>query len=295
MRIITFNFQQIMKIILLSIILPVAEVNKREYRAWYGLGQTYEILRMSSYALYYYKIAQELQPYDSRMLIALGDTYEKLEQYGYAIKCYQRAYNAGDIEGITLQRMGNLFEKLNDVDSAIPIYIEFCKDERLVPDKASLCRAYITLGNYYMRLGQYDEASHYAYKCLEYNDLKREAQEILETIKEKRLYAKNFPDENEQKDSILPVPPARGITPVDSDEEIPAVPARPGASSPGHSQHVRAAYRRMREASREIHELLRREPPPLEPFVMPIIPIMPMMPPEEDEGVLSNGSSTEEP
>lgn len=266
----------------------MAEVNKREYRAWYGLGQTYEILKMSSYALYYYKIAQELQPYDSRMLIALGDTYEKLEQYGYAIKCYQRAYNAGDIEGITLQRMGNLFEKLNDVESAIPIYIEFCKDERLVPDKASLCRAYITLGNYYMRLGQYDEASHYAYKCLEYNDLKREAQEILETIKEKRLYAKNFPEKGEKKDdNLLTVPVTRGVTPVDSDEEIPPI-TRPSAS-PGHNQHVRATYRRMREASREIRELLRQEPPPLEPFVMPI------MPPEEDEGVSSHGSSTEEP
>ena len=28
------------------------EVNRRDYRAWYGLGQTYEILKMPFYCLY---------------------------------------------------------------------------------------------------------------------------------------------------------------------------------------------------------------------------------------------------
>lgn len=177
----------------------IAEVNKREYRAWYGLGQTYEILKMSSYALYYYKIAQELQPYDSRMLIALGDTFEKVEQYANALKCYQRAYNAGDIEGITLLRMGNLYEKLEDIESAVPIYIEYCKDERVIPDKASLCRAYLTLGTYYERIGQFDEAAHYAYKCLEYDDVKAEAQELLDTIKNKRWKNQLFPSKKTEK------------------------------------------------------------------------------------------------
>ena len=32
-------------------------MNKRDYRAWYGLGQTYEILKMPFYSLYYYKQA----------------------------------------------------------------------------------------------------------------------------------------------------------------------------------------------------------------------------------------------
>jgi len=37
------------------------EVNRRDYRAWYGLGQTYEILKMPYYCLYYYKQAQMLR------------------------------------------------------------------------------------------------------------------------------------------------------------------------------------------------------------------------------------------
>lgn len=141
---------------------------------------------MPSYSLYYYKIAQELRPHDSRMLVALGETYEKLERYSNALKCYQRACSVGDIEGITLLRLGNLYEKLGDIENAVPAYIEFCKDERAIVDKASLCRAYITLGNYYESTGRYDEAAHYAYKCLSHDDVKTEAQALLNTIKNKR-------------------------------------------------------------------------------------------------------------
>lgn len=141
---------------------------------------------MPSYSLYYYKIAQELRPYDSRMLVALGETYEKLEQYSNALKCYQRAYNVGDIEGITLLRLGSLYEKLGDIDNAVPVFIEFCKDERQIMDKTALARAYITLGNYYERNGMYNDAAHYAYKCLAYDDVKIEAQALLNTIKNKR-------------------------------------------------------------------------------------------------------------
>ena len=57
-----------------------SEVNRRDYRAWYGLGQTYEILKMHFYCLYYYKKAHELRPNDSRMLVALGESYEKLNK-----------------------------------------------------------------------------------------------------------------------------------------------------------------------------------------------------------------------
>lgn len=39
----------------------------RDYRAWYGLGQTYEILQMHFYSLYYFRKATALRPYDARM------------------------------------------------------------------------------------------------------------------------------------------------------------------------------------------------------------------------------------
>ena len=64
------------------------DVNKRDYRAWYGLGQTYELLKMPFYCLYYYKQAQELRPSDSRMLVALGESYEKLDKLPVSCEQY---------------------------------------------------------------------------------------------------------------------------------------------------------------------------------------------------------------
>lgn len=43
-----------------------------DYRAWYGLGQTYEMLRLNQYALYYFKKAAQLRPQDGRMWCAIG-------------------------------------------------------------------------------------------------------------------------------------------------------------------------------------------------------------------------------
>lgn len=65
---------------LLSLIcaLIVADVNRKDYRAWYGLGQTYEILDMPYHALSYFQSATALRPYDSRMWSALGGCFQKL-------------------------------------------------------------------------------------------------------------------------------------------------------------------------------------------------------------------------
>ena len=38
-----------------------SEANKHDFRGYYGLGQTYEILKMPHYALYYYKQAHRLR------------------------------------------------------------------------------------------------------------------------------------------------------------------------------------------------------------------------------------------
>lgn len=104
--------------------------------------------------------------------MALGETYERLEKNANALKCFQKACNVGDIEGIALLRLADLYKKLGDIVSAVPNYLNFCADERAGVDKSSLCRAFITLGNYYESIGNSEEASHFAYRCLEYDDVR---------------------------------------------------------------------------------------------------------------------------
>ena len=32
-----------------------SEINRRDFRAWFGLGQTYEVLRLLNYSIFYFK------------------------------------------------------------------------------------------------------------------------------------------------------------------------------------------------------------------------------------------------
>ena len=48
------------------------DINPKDFRAFYGLGQCMELSRMPFFALYYYRKATTLRPFDSRMWCALG-------------------------------------------------------------------------------------------------------------------------------------------------------------------------------------------------------------------------------
>jgi hypothetical protein len=67
--------------------LAQTDVNRKDYRAWYGLGQTYELLGEPFYALDYYQRATALRPYDARMWSALAGCYEKLKRCVSCLLC----------------------------------------------------------------------------------------------------------------------------------------------------------------------------------------------------------------
>ena len=48
-------------------------ISDGDYRAWYGLGQTYEMLHLYQYALFYFRKAAFLRPADARMWSAVGE------------------------------------------------------------------------------------------------------------------------------------------------------------------------------------------------------------------------------
>lgn len=166
----------------------------RDFRAWYGLGQAYEILKMPLYSLYYYRMAQSLKPDDSRMLVALGDAYDKLERLHDAKKCYWKAHCVGDLECIALLRLakyflthlfytffllisgfnhGRTYDKLKETDHAAAAYCDYLRDSEKQgtgDGDDSHGQAYLYLANYYLSKGpQYlDMAREYAQKCVEY-------------------------------------------------------------------------------------------------------------------------------
>lgn len=84
------------------------DLNPRDYRPWYGLGQAYELLSMPLYAQYYYSKACALRPYDARMWCALAECYEKVGNLTNAIKAYQRAEANDDHEGLALKKLARV-------------------------------------------------------------------------------------------------------------------------------------------------------------------------------------------
>lgn len=83
----------------------VIATNPQDHRAWYGLGQTYEIIKLPFYSLHYHKRAQLICPDDSRILIAMGEVYEKMNRFGEALRCYKRARNVGDGDSSALSHL----------------------------------------------------------------------------------------------------------------------------------------------------------------------------------------------
>ena len=67
------------------------EIDPKDFRAWYGLGQTYELQNMSNYALYYYSKAVLSRPKDARMWNAMATCYTKMDKLNEAQKCSSRS------------------------------------------------------------------------------------------------------------------------------------------------------------------------------------------------------------
>lgn len=120
------------------------DINRKDYRAWYGLGQAYEVLEMHQYALFYYQRAAHLRIYDPKMWQAVAACFDKVGRPLQAIKAYKRALVAGsyydpassfgtttgpEASGImnaeVLYQLALLHEKIGDIDEAAN-YMELC-------------------------------------------------------------------------------------------------------------------------------------------------------------------------
>ncbi len=99
----------------------------RDFRAWYGIGQAYELLQLPLWALHYYHRAVALKPYDARMWVAVAGCHEQAaatttsaHHLDQAIKCYIRAEQCGDVEA--LHKLAQLYHKLGHDEQAAFYY-----------------------------------------------------------------------------------------------------------------------------------------------------------------------------
>lgn len=87
-------------------------INKRDCRAWMGLGNTFEAIMSHADVknpnfepcLYYYSQIGKYRPKDHEMFIGLGSIYEKMRNFKEAILCFKKAGPKG------LVRLEKLYE-----------------------------------------------------------------------------------------------------------------------------------------------------------------------------------------
>lgn len=140
------------------------DVNRRDYRAWYGLGQTYEVLEMHAYALWYFKRAAGIRPWDGKMWMAVGSCLQKMGRDLEGIKALKRAllaesyYDAGvessfgsgarDKSGTMdpeiLLQIAGMYERLGD-DEESKGYMEMCVAQEEGPAADTLEPSFINI------------------------------------------------------------------------------------------------------------------------------------------------------
>ena len=147
------------------------DINPRDYRAWYGLGQAYEMMGMPHYALHYFRKSVFFQPIDSRLWIAMAQCYEseQLHMLEEAIKCYKRAANCNDTEVIALHRLAELHRELGHPEEAAFYYKKDLErmeaEEREGPN---IVEALMFLSTHCKAQKRFEEAVVYCTRLLDY-------------------------------------------------------------------------------------------------------------------------------
>lgn len=175
-----------------SLISLKIDTSPRDYRAWYGLGQAYEMLRMYNYAMLYYQRAVTLRPYDSRLWCTIGDCYRRQERVQEAIRSYKRALvssgeklpseNAPDGGGMeegggdggwgwqALYSLGEIYESEEMSEHAAWYYEKLVRYKLAdgVGEDDHLGKACLFLSNYEEQLKNIRKSEEYAQLALEY-------------------------------------------------------------------------------------------------------------------------------
>lgn len=81
-----------------------------------------------------------------------------------------------------------LYVVIKRPDDAAKMFLEYIEEHGLDEQTRDHSYAYMFLANYYLTRANYDQAFHYAQKCLNYAETKEEAKALLKTIVHERVH-----------------------------------------------------------------------------------------------------------
>jgi anaphase-promoting complex subunit 8 len=151
-------------------------IDPKDFRAWYGLGQAYELQGMIQFSLNYFSKAVKSRPRDYRMWNALAESYKKLDRNEESTRCYEHSDFYKDVEGIALFNLGKMYNVLGYEEKAVSCFEEILSpggDQPKTTDE-NVGYIYIHLVNYYKKKHNYTKALRYANSLFDRNGNTRE-------------------------------------------------------------------------------------------------------------------------
>ncbi|KHJ45615.1 tetratricopeptide repeat protein [Trichuris suis] len=163
------------------------EHSHNDYRAWYGMGQSFQVLEFPAFALCYFVRAYALKTEDPRITTSLADGYLALGLSTSAERCYWKSFYRGDPEKVALTHLAFMYQAEGKGDEAIAIYKALIAESgsSLIPTDPRISRIYVCLSDYYLKLGDTGKAHFYAMALLGSDDFRDEAKAQLGRIRAK--------------------------------------------------------------------------------------------------------------
>ncbi|KAF9583164.1 Anaphase-promoting complex subunit 23 [Lunasporangiospora selenospora] len=143
------------------------DYNRNDYRAWNGLGQAYEVLKMYPGALENYQRAARLRPYDGQIRCAMAESYESMGRDTDAIKCFERVLVLSGQDMVAIIKLPKLYKKIGDKMNAVRCFrrsLGYLHEYQA--DSEDTSEACLYLAEYERDGGNVVEASKYAKEAL---------------------------------------------------------------------------------------------------------------------------------
>lgn len=156
-------------------------IDPKDFRAWYGLGQAYELQGMIQFSLNYFSKAVKSRPRDYRMWNALAESYKKLDRNEEATRCFEHSEFYKDVEGIALFNLGKMYNVLGYEEKAVSCFEEIISSrEQPKTTDENIGFIYIYLVQYYKKKGNFSKALQYANSLFDRNgNTREEAQNLV--------------------------------------------------------------------------------------------------------------------
>ena len=109
--------------------------DKRAYGGWYGLGRSLERMGKLESAERHYRIAAQINPSNSTLMVCIGVIYEKLRKKPNALDCYSRALELAPTSALARFKKARVLMHMQDFEEAL-LELEVLKGA--APDEANV-------------------------------------------------------------------------------------------------------------------------------------------------------------